>query len=423
MQAVRKTYNSYSIDTKLQVINSEDPNFYVDEGVPRTTALYWINNTEKIEEVAAFPNSFETQKITSLEKELQKHKALNKLLKIVRELHPYSFLEKKLKKKEHKKVIIKAIKVFEKYSSLKEALHEIKLSPSTYYRWISEFERCEFTGKVCQKRFSHQLTAEEINIMKTYVTSKKYSHVSISSLCLLAQREEKLFCCADTWYKYIKLNDWRRSKKVEYKKNYKDGLRAVHPNQYWQIDVSQISFDGPKKYYFQAIIDNYSRYIIAWHLTENISAENSIELIRQAKEKHQSLSSDFSINVMSDGGTENTANKVGQYILSSNFNQIIAGKDIKYSNSMIEHFFRSLKSNYLHFQKLRDKNDILRKINFYIDQHNIKIPKAILNGATPLEAYQKNWGQEEIQNLKEQRSNSLIIRRSLPVLPSCGVCP
>ncbi len=125
---------------------------------------------------------------------------------------------------------------------------------------------------------------------------------------------------------------------------------------------------------------------------------------------------------MSDGGTENTANKVGQYILSSNFNQIIAGKDIKYSNSMIEYFFRSLKSNYLHFQKLRDKNDILRKINFYIDQHNNKIPKAILNGATPLEAYQKNWGQEEIQNLKEQRNNSLIFRRSLPILPSCGVC-
>ena len=254
MQAVRKTYNSYSIDTKLQVIQSEDPYFYVDEGIPRTTAQYWINNTEKIEEVAAFPNSFETQKISSLEKELQKHKAPNKLLKVVRELHPYSFLEKKLKKKEYKRIIIKAIKSFEEYSSLKEALNEIKLSPSTYYRWTSEFERCEFTGKVCQKRFSHQLTTEEIQIMKTYVASKKYSHVSISSLCLLAQREGKLFCCADTWYKYIKLNDWRRSKKTEYKKNYKDGLRAVHPNQYWQIDVSQISFDGPKKYYFQAIL-------------------------------------------------------------------------------------------------------------------------------------------------------------------------
>jgi hypothetical protein len=150
-------------------------------------------------------DNLECQKIISLENELKIETAIKELLILVRSLHPYSFKQKKVKKRSSKKKIIDAIKKVEKLTNLKTALASIELSPSSYYRWNSEFQSCELTGVECQKRFAHQLTLEEVSKMRFYVKSKKYSHVPISSLCLLAQREGEVFCCVDTWYKYIKL--------------------------------------------------------------------------------------------------------------------------------------------------------------------------------------------------------------------------
>ena len=141
-----------------------------------------------------------------------------------------------------------------------------------------------------------------------------------------------------------------------------------------------------------------------------------------AKKEHKHFDSQLSINVLSDGGSENCASSVNEHLLSSNLNQLIAGKDICYSNSMIESFFRALKSNFLNFQKIRDKNDILRKIKYYVNQHNTVIPKKSLAGATPLEAYQKIWNDDNIRDLKEKRYEVLNKRRSLPPKPTCHIC-
>jgi vacuolar-type H+-ATPase subunit H len=89
---------------------------------------------------------------------------------------------------------------------------------------------------------------------------------------------------------------------------------------------------------------------------------------------------------------------------------------------MIEYFFRSLKSNYLNSQKIRDKKDIIRKITFYVNQYNTKIPKAVLKGATPLEAFEQRWSQCDQDQLKEKRKQALKKRRSIPPLPTCNIC-
>ena len=67
--------------------------------------------------------------------------------------------------------------------------------------------------------------------LRDTVTGKKHALVSISSLQLLAQREGKLFCSLDTWYKYIRYFDWVRPWLAKKKKIYKEGIRASAPNQ------------------------------------------------------------------------------------------------------------------------------------------------------------------------------------------------
>ncbi len=124
-----------------------------------------------------------------------------------------------------------------------------------------------------------------------------------------------------------------------------------------------------------------------------------------------------------DSGTENTAASVKQYFLTSkNLTRVIAQVDIKFSNSMIEAFFKSLKHNYLYFQKLRSQEDVYRKIKFYIEQHNHKIPKMILKGATPLEAFKQTWFLKKVEELKRKRVMALEERKKIPQHVICKSC-
>jgi hypothetical protein len=215
----RGRYKTYSVQTKLQVINSNNPNFYSNEGVPRTTAIYWLKNAKRLKEEDYHPNKGYELKIKLLEKQLEKEKKLKNLIIMVRKLHPYSFSKKKVASKVIKKKIIEEIKKIGNIASLKTCLYNIGLSPTTYYRWLTIFTKCEFSGKTCKKRLPHQLTFEEISKMKFFVTASKYAHIPISSLCLLAQRLGDVFCSIHTWYKYINLFEWRR---FERKRNVKN---------------------------------------------------------------------------------------------------------------------------------------------------------------------------------------------------------
>jgi hypothetical protein len=53
---------------------------------------------------------------------------------------------------------------------------------------------------------------------------------------------------------------------------------------------------------------------------------------------------------------------------------IIKLVDIQYSNSMIEAFWRIMKSNWLYLNKLDSFAAVERQVNFYIDQYNRVIP-------------------------------------------------
>jgi transposase InsO family protein len=76
----------------------------------------------------------------------------------------------------------------------------------------------------------------------------------------------------------------QKPRKQKFYKKDKIGLRASEPNQIWHIDVSQILFIGGRVFYFQAIIDNFSRYILAWSLNKEISAEHTVGLIEKSKQ-------------------------------------------------------------------------------------------------------------------------------------------
>jgi len=286
-------YRSYPEIVKDEVARTGNVYLFQDLKIPRTTAQYWVKQKKIFNHATtAEIDSIYKRKSEFLCGELAKEKAMRELLETVRKLFPYDFRAKRLKNKVSRAQIVAAIRECMKFHKLSHCLDSIGLSKSTYMSWSSEISFCERTKGLCERRKATQLTSDEVAVMKKFLTSKKYAHISVLSLHLLAQRTGELFCSVDTWYKYLRCYEWQRPWKKEVKTVSKTGIRANRPNEIWNIDVTVMNIRPGYKLYIQAVIDNFSRFVLAWRVTEEIKAKNTVETLNLARRRaHELLNS------------------------------------------------------------------------------------------------------------------------------------
>ena len=222
--------------------------------------------------------------------------------------------------------------------------------------------------------------------MKKYVTSRKFAYISVASFHLLAHRMGDLFCSVDTCYKYIRCFEWKRPWVVRKKEIQKTGIRDTRTNEIWHLDVTVVNIRPGYKLYIQAVIDNFSRFVLAWRVTETVNAQNTIETLNLAKTKATELlaaSSQDSTQVMMDPGTENKNGKVLQFIVSQNL-------------------VRTLET---------------RRAEFYFREHNHVIPLAAHNGARPAEVFLSSWGEKEQNELRANKLAALLLKEKRTAPP------
>jgi len=419
MNYVTKSYRRYCPEIKKMIASSRNPDLFPELNIPRSTALYWIKTAvDNGDEKNIDLNGLCKNEIKRLRKELQKEKSLRTMMESFIKIFPVHFHENRVKNYKQRKKTINFLRKATQNNKLSVCLKCIGLSKSTYQRWSVEFKNCEHTGsKECGKKRATQLTGSEVNIMRDFITAKKYAHFSVGSLHYHAMRLGKLFCCKDTWYKYKNLFNWTRPRPSKAKKIYHEGLRARYTNEFWHIDASVVVFPDGSRAYIQAIIDNFSRYVIDWKTTTRISAKQTMKLLKKAKHKIQSH-----VSLMMDRGTENI-NKEVTTLFSNNFKRLIARVDIHYSNSMIEALFRTLKNNFLNHKIINTFEELQRKVNYFFNQYNKVIPHYSLNGATPQEVFTSSWNQQKADHLKQLKKDAMRKRMQENMkIMRCSVC-
>jgi transposase InsO family protein len=114
------------------------------------------------------------------------------------------------------------------------------------------------------------------------VTSEEYRHVPTGTLALLAQRLGKVFASPTTWYRLVRRFHWRRPRKRVHPSGPKVGIRASRPDEIWHIDTTVIRLLDGSRAYLQAIIDNFSRRILAWKVSASFDPGVTAVLLHQA---------------------------------------------------------------------------------------------------------------------------------------------
>jgi putative transposase len=98
-------------------------------------------------------------------------------------------------------------------------------------------------------------------------------------------------------------------------------------------------------------------------------------------------------NVFMDSGVENLNGDVDPLFERGALRRVIAQIDVTFSNSLIEAWWRSLKHRWLFLHPLDNLAAVRRLVEFYVTEHNERIPHGAFEGQTPDEMYFGRGGQ------------------------------
>lgn len=398
-------YKKYDPMIKKMIIETRNPNLFPEYNIPRSTSLYWINQSKEIS--SNFVKLKEYDEFHSFKKGIFKLKAekelLQKILSKTLELSSFQSLLG-IKKKEY---IVKLIDEISGVLSIVESSKVIGITPSQYYRWRSEVYGCLRSGRKCDSTRPNQLTRIEQERLVKLALDKKYSHMSVKSLMYYSQREGLLYCGYESWLKYLKLNKVVRHRFVKRKKKkYRKGIRAKKPCEIWHIDITEVKILNEEKFYIQMIVDNFSRAIVSWKISKKKNMELSIKTIKDSIRNEMKP-----IYLMSDGGGENVNSGIRMLLWGKGITHMIAQSDMIFSNSMIEAVFRKLKS-VINFERINTYNGLSRKIHWFVRQYNNHVPHSQLKGASPKEQLEMSFDQNDFDLTVRKERLRLIGERS-----------
>jgi transposase InsO family protein len=367
------------------VCETGNPRIFQHLHIPRSTTASWLSRGRRSvvsldwhHDIASVLDENE-----KLKRRTERQTAIIVLLVVLLKLSRFRLDERRLPDATAKAKVLRAVDRSKDALSLKSTLRLVRLSPARYHAWKRAEKQCELDDRSsCPRSHPTQLRPHEVSTIKEMVTATEYRHMPLRTLAYYAQRAGKVFASATTWSKLVRQRGWRRPRRRVYPEKPKTGIRATYTNEYWHIDVTVIRLVDDTKAYLHAVIDNFSRRILAWRLAERLHPNTTCEILTEAG-KHLERTP----TVVADSGVENVNARVDQLMTDGFVHRVLAQVEVSFSNSMIEAFWRSVRHQWLYLHSLDSCAQLKQLIDFYVKQHNTQMPHNAFGGQTPDEVY------------------------------------
>jgi putative transposase len=412
--------HSYHTTLKELVHYGLIPSQYVGE-IPKANISRWKNDANIQRHVGSEINQIadnHTELIKTLNQYPKMFYAYGRLVKtlssIISDVEDFNHKMRAAKEK-----VVDAIIRTKEIIPIYKAVKIFRISTTTFYTWVADVKlRCKKSVfELCNKIYPSQITPFEVKAIKKALLNPKTQHWSIRSVHLFGIKNGTLSVSENTMYKVNKALGIRTTQNnVVKRKKRKKGIRASAPNQIWHADITTLKTSDNKRYYISLVIDNYSRYILTYGISEHVSGLFSTDVLKQAYTTACKSCDHLNLDLIVDGGPENNNIYIDNFVSQSNINiqKLVALKDICFSNSMIERVNRTLKYRYIFPRQPRNLKHLHRILRYFIKDYNTVKPHGKLKGLTPHEAWIGFHADEKdrIALLKEARLKRIEYARA-----------
>lgn len=161
------------------------------------------------------------------------------------------------------------------------------------------------------------------------------------------------------------------------------GVKVTHVNQVRSTDITYIRLKHGFVY-LTAIIDWYSRRILAWRLSNSLSSDFCVDVLLEAVGKYG-----WPEVFNTDQGSQYTSEKFTKCFEDEGCTAKLSmnGKGRSLDNVYIERFWRTLKYEDIYLKGYMDMKECFKGIKSFIDRYNDRRRHSSLENHTPSEVY------------------------------------
>jgi putative transposase len=158
-------------------------------------------------------------------------------------------------------------------------------------------------------------------------------------------------------------------------------LAVVRPNQVWAMDITYIPMSRGFVY-LAAVVDWFSRKVLAWKLSITLSADFCIEALEEALARH-GRPEIFN----SDQGSQFTSIEFIKVLKAAEIAISMDGKGAWRDNVFVERLWRTVKYEEVYLRAYASVSEARASIGRYLDFYNGRRPHSSLGGQTPDRSY------------------------------------
>jgi putative transposase len=161
------------------------------------------------------------------------------------------------------------------------------------------------------------------------------------------------------------------------------GREVTKPNQVWAMDITYVPM-ARGFVYLAAIIDWFSRKVLAWRVSISMDVSFCIETLEEALARHGKPEI-----FNTDQGSQFTSAAFTGVLQAAGIAISMDGRGAWRDNVFVERLWRSIKYEEIYLHAYDTVPDARRGIGKYIDFYNTRRPHSSLDRQTPDEAYYK----------------------------------
>ena len=164
--------------------------------------------------------------------------------------------------------------------------------------------------------------------------------------------------------------------------------KTVRPNEMWQTDFTYFKIIGWGWMYLSTVLDDYSRYIIAWKLCSTMRAEDVTDTLDmalkaaggdQVRVRHMP-------RLLSDNGPSYVADDLANYIEANHMSHVRGAPLHPQTQGKIERWHQTLKNRVL-LENYYLPGELETQIRAFIEHYNHHRYHESLNNVTPADVY------------------------------------
>jgi putative transposase len=188
--------------------------------------------------------------------------------------------------------------------------------------------------------------------------------------------------------------------------------KTSRPNELWQTDFTYLKVIGWGWFYLSTILDDYSRYIIAWKLCKTMKAADVTDTLELALVASgcDNAAVVQKPRLLSDNGSSYVAAELAEYLCAKGMDHVRGAPHHPQTQGKIERWHQTMKNRVL-LENYFLPGDLERQIGAFVEHYNNHRYHESLANLTPADVYLGRGA--KILKMREEIKKQTIRKRRL----------